>query len=574
MAKIEFFKEDLTIEVEEGTLLLDAIRQAGLDIETPCNGMGFCGKCKVIAKGALSKAEGRELKSIDLIRNERLSCVATVEGEVLVELIEKEKVLQTVSKGYSIEVPLDSQVKRVKLREIQRKSPEPYGSSTGYTLRTVELLQKLTEFEENHFKNIWGVVAGDELLDVANYEKNILGLAVDIGTTGVSYYLVDLETGGIVGSLSSLNPQTRFGGDVLTRISYCMEHPEGAEEMKKLIVDEINRSMDRIVGDHYQTDEIFQIVISANTTMMHLFLGVNPTALAKSPYRSIFLSVEPMKAFRAGLNVNPAAILDIMPSASSYVGGDITSGLLASGFLENSRAAFIDIGTNGELAAIVDGQVICTSTAAGPALEGMNIECGCRAEPGAIEKFDIDEDFKVTYQTIENRKATGICGSGLIDIVGALVRRGLLDKGGRWSRKIDPRVAERLKDKKFYITDEIYISQKDIRQVQLAKGAIAAGLILMLEEIGATMEDIPEVYIAGAFGYHIDPDNIRTIGLIPGKYKGEIKFLGNTSLEGARLSLINRGIREDVRRVRESMEVVELSLRDNFQKVFLKELNF
>lgn len=574
MPRINFIKENLSIEVDENTVLLDAIRAAKLTIEAPCNGMGFCGKCKVIARGQLSEPTDNEKKIIDEKKQERLSCMAMVLGDVEVELIEKKKALKTISKGFSIDVSVDSPVKIVSLPKIDKSSSIPYVDYLGYKVSSVGLYEKIASMEEGNFKEIWGVVYNDSLLDISNYKKDIVGLAIDIGTTGISYYLVDLSNGEIVGSLSSLNPQTQYGGDVLSRITYCMENPSGALTLQELIVDEINKTIKKIVGNIYNVEDIYHITISANTTMMHLLLGISPESLARAPYRAVFLTYDDLKAKEIALEANKEAILSIIPAASSYVGGDIVSGIMASGFQKNTEAVFIDIGTNGELAALSNTRIISTSTAAGPALEGMNIECGCRAEEGAIESFDIDEEFNIHYTTIGDAKAIGICGSGLIDIAGALVKREILMKSGRWSKDLNPKLADKLVDKKFYITEDIYISQKDVRQIQLAKGAIAAGLIMMLEDIGLTIEEIPIVYIAGAFGYHINPKNIREIGLIPKGFEGEISFLGNTSLEGARLALINKRCYNRVNQIKENMKVLELSLREGFQDIFVSQLNF
>ncbi|MBU3207214.1 DUF4445 domain-containing protein [Clostridium algidicarnis] len=574
MPIVKFIKENITIEVEKDTILLDAIRKAKLNIETPCNSMGFCGKCKVIARGELSIPSHKERKIIDENKYERLSCMAMVLGDVEVELIENEKILKTINKGFSIKVEIDSPVKIIKLKQIDKVSSSPYADYLGYNLNSVELYRKVSIMEEQNPKEIWGVIFSDRLLDISSYEKSILGVAIDIGTTGISYYLLDLSSGEILKSLSSLNPQTEYGGDVITRISYCMENPLGAIKLQELIVDEINNTIKKLTNSIYEMDDIYHIAISANTTMSHLLLGVNPRSLAKAPYRPMFLGLGDIKAKDISIKVNEEAVLSIIPSASSYVGGDIVSGIMASDFQNDRGAVFIDIGTNGELAALKDGKIISTSTAAGPALEGMNIECGCRAQRGAIETFHIDEKYNIHYKTIGDEKALGICGSGLIDIAGALVKRNILMKSGRWNKNLDPNVAERLVDKKFYITKDIYISQKDIRQIQLAKGAIAAGVILMLEEIGLRIDDIQKIYIAGAFGYHVNPDNIKIIGLIPKGFSGEICFLGNTSLEGSRLALINKECLQKVYDIKENMKVLELSLRESFQEVFVSQLNF
>lgn len=574
MPIVKFIKENITIEVEKNTILLDAIREAKLNIETPCNGMGFCGKCKVIAKGELSLPSHKERKIIDENKCERLSCMAMVLGDVEVELIENEKILKTINKGFSIKVEIDSPVKIIKLKQIDKVSSSPYVHYLGYNLNSVELYRKVSLIEEQNPKEMWGVVFRDKLLDISSYEKSILGVAIDIGTTGISYYLLDLSSGETLKSLSSLNPQTEYGGDVITRISYCMENPLGAIRLQELIVDEINNTIKKLTNSIYEMDDIYHIAISANTTMSHLLLGVNPRSLARAPYRPMFLGLGDIKAKDICIKANEEAVLSIIPSASSYVGGDIVSGIMASDFQNNREAVFIDIGTNGELAALKDGKIISTSTAAGPALEGMNIECGCRAQRGAIEAFHIDEKYNIHYKTIGDEKALGICGSGLIDIAGALVKRNILMKSGRWNKNLDPSLAERLVDKKFYITKDIYISQKDIRQIQLAKGAIAAGVILMLEEIGLRIDDIQKIYIAGAFGYHVNADNIKIIGLIPKGFNGEICFLGNTSLEGSRLALINKECLQKVYDIKENMKVLELSLRESFQEVFVSQLNF
>ena len=574
MAVVNFVKENISIEVKENTTLLEAIRKAGLIIETPCNGMGFCGKCKVIANGDLSEPLNGEEEIINIDKQERLSCVTKVKGYVEVELVKDQNILKTVNRGYSIDVVADSIIKSVKLPMIRKKDPIPYVEYLGYEPKSIDLYRRIGKIEDDNPEEIWGVVCRGDLLDISHSPKKILGVALDIGTTGISYYLIDVSTGRLIKNLSSLNPQTIYGGDVLTRIAYCMEDPLGTENLKRLIIDEINKTFEKLVEGEYKIDDIYHIVVSANTTMLHLLLGINPQSLARSPYRPIFLKFEDIESKEIGIKANKEAIVSIIPSASSYVGGDIVSGIMASNFQDKKQAIFIDIGTNGELAALSKGKIIATSTAAGPALEGMNIECGCRAQSGAIEAFDIDEEYNITYNTIGNSEAIGICGSGLIDIAGALVKMNVLMKSGRWNKTLDNRIADRLVDKKFYITDNIYISQKDIRQIQLAKGAIAAGIVVMLKEIGVGIEDISMAYIAGAFGYHINPENIKNIGLIPKGFNGDIKFLGNTSLEGARLALINKDCLKKVYSIKENMLVLELSLKENFQEIFVDQLNF
>ena len=220
------------------------------------------------------------------------------------------------------------------------------------------------------------------------------------------------------------------------------------------------------------------------------------------------------------------------------------------------------------------GRLIATSTAADPALEGMNISCGCRAEEGAIDTFLIDDTFDLHFTTIGEAQPQGICGSGLIDITAAMVKRKIVLPSGRFGPNLNPRIEARVRDKKFYLTKEIYISQTDIRQIQLAKGAIAAGVTLLLEEAGISLEAIEEAVIAGAFGYHINPDSIREIGLLPKGFKGKITFVGNSSAEGARLALINKGVMAQINELKNRIEVLELSTNPRFQDYFVKALGF
>lgn len=571
MPIVNIIEENISIEVKENTILLDAIRSGGLNIETPCNGMGFCGKCKVIAIGSMSEPTDEEKKIINQNKQERLSCMAKVIGNLEVYLPLKKEQLKTINQGASIKVEIDSTVKITQLPKLNRKECTSYVDLLNYEAISVNIYNKLSKLENSNIEDVFGVVYQNNLLDIVKEEIEIYGLAIDIGTTGISYYLINLNNGKIIKQKSSLNPQTMYGGDVLSRITFCMENEDGTRKLQNLIVEEINKSIKELIDE---IDNLYHICIAANTTMLHLLLGINPKSLAKAPYRAVFLETNDLKVSEIGIKANDEAILDLIPCASSYIGGDIISGLLASGFQNKNKAVFIDIGTNGEIAVIFDNKISATSTAAGPALEGMNIEYGCRAQSGAIENFYIDDEYNISYKTIGNKKAIGICGSGLIDIVAALVKRDIIMKSGRWNKKLDIRVANRLRDNKFYITDEIYISQKDIRQIQLAKGAIAAGVILLLNQRKITIQEVKTIYIAGAFGYHVNAESIKTIGLIPKGFNGNIEFLGNTALEGARLAITNTTFRSELRDLSKSIEIFELSLSYDFQEVFIKELNF
>jgi uncharacterized 2Fe-2S/4Fe-4S cluster protein (DUF4445 family) len=575
MVSVRFKNENITIEVEQGTKLSECIRIANLSIETPCNSMGLCGKCRVKVIGDMYPPSYVEKSFIFDEENIRLACIATVRGDVEVELINRSKKLNTINNGYSIEVSVNSEIKKIELPDIDRNSSIPYIETIDKKVNSILVLEKIAMFHKEKGSKIYGVCADDNIIDLVSETTIILGVAVDIGTTGISAYLVNLETGEIINKNSYLNPQTEYGSDVLSRITFAINNEEGTEILRDSIVNKINDMVKELVNSNYGVDNVYRIMIAANTTMLHFFAGVNPHSIAKAPYRASFLTKMDINAGEIGICINREGIVTLLPSASAYVGADILAGIAATDFHKKRISSiFIDIGTNGEIVAISQGKMVATSTAAGPALEGMNISCGSRAEEGAIDSFTIDEDYNISYTTIGNVKPKGICGSGLIDIAANMVSREIILKSGRFNNNLNDKISSKVKDRKFYITDEIYISQKDIRQIQLAKGAISAGISMLLKEVNIELEMVEEVVIAGAFGYHINAESIKTIGLIPKGFNGGITFVGNSSIEGARLALINKDILDTIVNFKDKIEIVELSTKDEFQDYFVKALSF
>lgn len=518
MANRIFFKDYGTETfIEDGAVLMDAVKKMNYSLETPCNCIGMCGKCTVIARGGLEKMEKEEksfLSDSQIKRGYRLACVAKTKGDVVIEFLESDESLNVHEEASTEEKNLQ---------------PESSGKS--------------------------------------------FGVAVDIGTTGISSYLLDLETDSIVDRKSILNPQAKFGNDVLSRISFCMQE-DGLQKLKE----SINSAVGQIVSGFskkVQAKNISDIVISANTTMLHLFEGEDPSSIARFPYTPVFLEKREAPASNYGIEASKGAKLTLLPSSSSYIGADIISGLVATGF-EDSRknSVFVDIGTNGEIVINRESKLVATSTAAGPALEGMNISCGCRARKGAIDSFEINAEKEFSFTTIGSEKANGICGSGLIDIMAELVDKGIVMKSGKFNKKMDPEFLKRFKDKKFYIGEDIYISQKDIRQVQLAKGAIATGIRMAMDRLSMDACQVEEVVIAGSFGYHLNFENVKRIGLIPSDIAKKASFVGNSSLEGARMVLLNPEKQGEFDRLKDKIEVLELSTSEDFQDYFIRELGF
>lgn len=574
MHKVYFSQYDKEIEVENESLLIDVIRKNGFKLETPCNSKGICGKCKVKIYGIKSEPKDEEKKFLTNA-NERLACITKIEEDITVEFLSNEKEdLKTINQGYSIDVDINSRLQKKKFQNIKKAEYKCSVECTSFNIKDMDIIKRIGDLRKYQEENLYVVTFEDTIIDLFNENKNILGVALDIGTTGISSYLLDLENGDILNKASTLNPQTTFGGDVISRISFTMQEENGLGKLQEVIIEKINELIEELIDKKFNRDDIYNLNIAANTTMLHILAGVNPESIAKAPYKATFLDKIDLRPKELNIDINPKGIITLLPSISSYVGADIVAGIVAIDISKYQSVIFIDIGTNGEMVLLKDGKLYSTSTAAGPALEGMNISCGMRAESGAIEKFKLDENFNISYSTIGETKARGICGSGLLDITSNLIKTGILEPSGRFSKKLPENIKEKFRDKKFYITEDIYISQKDIRQIQLAKGAIASGITMLLKEVDDSIENIEHAIIAGSFGYHLKEESIRTVGIIPNGFKGDIKFVGNSSVEGAKLSLLNKDKLLEMMDVKDRVEVVDLSSKDYFQKYFIEALNF
>jgi uncharacterized 2Fe-2S/4Fe-4S cluster protein (DUF4445 family) len=394
---------------------------------------------------------------------------------------------------------------------------------------------------------------------------------------------VDLGNGKELAVASALNPQSNHAQDVLSRIRFASE-AKGLEEMRLGVIDEINRLTRQVAEEAGLSQKrIYETVLSGNTCMLHLAAGVDPASLGRYPYTPLLTGGEYRDGAAMGLDIAPFGIVYLPPVISAYVGADITSGILATRLYEERKTTlFVDIGTNGEMAIAREGRLWSTSTAAGPAFEGMNITFGMRAGAGAIERFDIAADGDVKIGVISDTDATGICGSGLLDIVAELVTAGVIAANGRFVSVQSASVPEQLKERfvekngktVFLITDKVWLTQKDIRQVQLAKGAIRAGIQLLLRHTGMTETAVEKILIAGSFGYHLRAESLVAIGLLPPEFKDRIEFVGNTSKTGGETFLLNRDSRDEMVRLVHEVEVVELANCQDFDKVFIAALPF
>jgi uncharacterized 2Fe-2S/4Fe-4S cluster protein (DUF4445 family) len=533
-----------SVHAEAGISVLEAARLGGVPIETPCGGEGDCGKC-----GVTVAASGESV----------LACRTKIrDGDVYLvpDYEEKNKSLRILSERLSFEY---------------EKAPF------------------ITKEYRDGRTNIYG---GGHLLgsEAGDSTAFLYGLAVDIGTTTIVAELVDMHKAEALGSESALNPQTRYAQDVIGRIHFAGKE-DGLAVLYGDFVDVLNALIRALVSKAgVESRYIYEAVYSGNTTMLHLACNIDPSSLGPYPYTPKTMGGLHVKD--EAVELSPFAPIYLPPVISAWVGADITSGILAADLEHKSGLTlFVDIGTNGEMVLAKDGRLAATSTAAGPAFEGMNISCGMRASAGAIEAFSIGADGSVSFKLIGEGEQPegapegvpeGICGSGLLDIAGELVRTGVIDRRGRLLQPKDGAYPAKLADRMrqadgkpaFFITDKVYIGQKDVRQIQLAKSAIRCGIELLLARFGSCPDDVDSVIIAGSFGYHLNEKSLVNIGLLPEQFAGKVSFAGNTSLGGAAALLMSTPLRERIKETAANVEKIELAQDSGFQDAFIKYMGF
>jgi uncharacterized 2Fe-2S/4Fe-4S cluster protein (DUF4445 family) len=554
MATVRFNPHDIAIPVAVGTRLIDAARAAGIRMETPCDGAGTCGKCKTrVSLDAQRHLSGDAHKSLTQAEREAgwvLACQSTVQGDLDVEMAGADSDgLQILSNGQKLAVEIKPWI---------RKS---YSATTN-TTRVLADEVVLTE-------------------ELGNATAKIYGIAVDIGTTTLVTTLLDLRTGTELGVTSSLNPQAIHAQDVLSRIKMGSK-PEGLHRLHAELIEEISRQTKYLaIKAGVALENVYEAVFSGNTTMLHLATRTDPTSLGKYPYTISLSGGQHVNAREIDLGISQHGIVYLPPIFSAYVGADITAGILSTRLAQQPGVVLlVDIGTNGEMVLSVNGRLTATSTAAGPAFEGMNIACGMRASRGAVELVSLG-DHGIRVETIAGNDAVGICGSGLLDVVGELAAKGGIDKNGRFQNNGASHDHpwrdqwESLDGKPiFRIAGTVYLTQKDVRQVQLAKGAIRTGIQMLLKAADIEAAQVDRVLIAGSFGFHLRTASLIHLGLLPKEFSDRVEFVGNTSKSGAEAFLLNRDAREEMKQAVAQVEVLELANDPAFEKAFVRSLQF
>ncbi len=607
--KILFLPGKKTAYFEAGTNFRDAALELGIVIESTCAGIGTCAKCKVNIKDGVSppaKVEAQLLTPQELAKGVRLSCQARLTGDSVCVIPQESLIFgdQIMTEGPRGRFPLDPGVKKILVPVPPAALGEKY---FDFEKLLAELQQRGHRISHYHFHavrkiapllrdndyTITAVVDDGQLLAVeaGDTTPTLYGVAVDIGTTTVAAKLLNLNTGQVTAVASALNPQKAYGADVISRINYIVEHPGGLELVHRLIIKQINELITQLCANAgIPPENIYKLAVAGNTVMQHLVLNIDPRNIAYKPYTPAFQGPATLAAKELGFKIHEHGVVYVLPNLACFVGSDITSVLTVLDLEEQDAIQLVvDIGTNGEMVLGSKNKLLCSSSPAGPAWEGAYITWGMRAARGAIERAEII-DGDLQFRTIGGVDPLGICGSGLLDLVCEFVRAGVIDKTGRILNvdELPASAGEKLRARLVHhengsnhiavakIDEErsIMLMQKDIREVQLAKSAIAAGIKILMTELSVQPEDIANVYIAGAFGNHVRGQDAIDSGLIPAVPVERIKFIGNAALAGAEAVLLSQEARRKAEHLAAIVGYVEISDRSDFHELFVESMHF
>lgn len=568
-------------KVVEGTLISDVLKSERLQFSLPCNGQGTCGKCRVKVGGQLTPpttADMIHLEPEELAAGIRLACQTKVTGELTVKLPDQNGPEQILSSGFLEVKQRDPLFQQLIIPEPVLINWENIASQLPSGLKpSLNLLRQIPRLPKGvgHFQV--DIFAGHAVDINPPTPDPRYAVAVDLGTTTLVAYLIDFSSGRIVKTASIYNPQGSFGADVLSRIGFAA-HPGGLKQLYEIIRDAIRELIRQLtVEAGMASSDIWQVNIVGNTCMTHLFLGVDPVNLGAIPFTPVFRELIELQPESLGINIKTDGLFFVLPGIGGFVGSDTVAGILACDLSPKRAELLIDIGTNGEMVLAGRGRMLACSTAAGPAFEGARISCGMMASPGAITDIQIRPDGEPVLVTIGNIPPQGICGTGLIRILVELIQKGVITATGRFHPKLaDPRFDP--EQKRYYLLkrpeNPIFISVQDIREFQLAKGAIRAGIELMLKQLDMNPEDLTRIYLAGAFGTYIKPEDAIFLGLLPPVPPARIKAAGNTAGMGAIISILSHTALTGLARITQKVEHVELAGIPEFTTVFADAMLF
>ncbi|MEW6026412.1 MAG: ASKHA domain-containing protein [Planctomycetota bacterium] len=638
---ITFSPSRKQIKVVQGTTILDAAREAGLHIQSICGGDGVCGKCRVIVKeGKVESTPTGLLTTEEIDDGIVLACEAKVfediavdippesradEGEILMGAKARKKQLDLYSGVEELEPDILHEAKILQHSPLSTKIflnlPPPTLEDTVSDLERIyrELKKKGIDHIQTGLANVknigrflrehnWAITVTlgkrngtTELVQMEPGDTSTTnyGVAVDIGTTTVVAHLVDLVSEETICSTGAFNKQITYGDDIISRIIFASEKParpddsgrsggEGLEKLHLAVVDNINSLIQGCTRDccnkgrNIKLEDITCVVCAGNPTMTHLLLNIDPGYLRKEPYVPTTNEMPVIRAAEAGIKINPRGLLACAPGVSSYIGADITAGLLVSDLTEKEDVAmYIDMGTNGEIVLGNKDWLTCCACSVGPAFEGSGIRCGTRAIKGAIQKVKIDPNTKqATVETIGDTQPNGICGSGLIEIISELLKAGIINKAGKISLPKSAIVREGDEGLEYIVVPksrsatgrDIVLTQADIDHIIRSKAAVYAGISTLLKKMNYAVKDVSRFYIAGGFGSHLDIAKAISIGLLPNAQMDRFSYIGNGSVEGARMILLSYIAMARARKVADKMTYIELSIDNAFTEEFISAM--
>ena len=610
-----------------GTPLLEAARELGVDIDSVCGGRGLCGRCQILcsegnfsklgivsSKEHLSPFSATERKygerKTPLEAGRRLSCHAAVQGDVLIDVPPESQIHRQIvrKEAEQRDITLDPVV-HLHYVEVREADMDEAGSDMT---RLMDALRHQWGFADLTWRpsvlngiqqalreGNWSVTAalhqGREVIAVwPGYRDVAYGLAMDVGSTTVAAHLCDLSNGEVMASDGMMNPQIRFGEDLMSTVSYAMMHPEGAGEMTRAVRDGINQLISNISSAAgIVPDDIVSITLVGNPIMHHLLLGISPVELGSAPFALAVDSSVYAGSTELDLNINPGGVVYILPCIAGHVGADTAAVILSEQpHVRAEVSLLIDIGTNAEIILGNRERLLACSSPTGPAFEGAQISCGQRAAPGAIERVRIDPDTLTARikiigsdhwsddpgfaQSIENTGVTGICGSGIIEAVAEMYLRGILSSDGVIGGALAGRTDCIVQDGRTfsYILYEgaatISVTQNDIRQIQLAKAALYAGVKLLMDRM--EIKSVDRIRLAGAFGSHVDVRRAMTLGMIPDCPLPEVASVGNAASTGARIALLNNESRNEIETTVRQIEKIETAVEPKFQDYFVNAM--
>jgi len=592
MPQVRIQPEGIRVQASYGSNLLNVLRETGVNIESVCGGRGVCKKCVVeVVSDGLTEPTSAEAELVKLSKSFRLACQARIIGDVTVKVPQasrqaRGKILEWgLVKDFEFS-PLTRSVKiKIDAPSLSDQRSDAERLTQAVNAKSIDslLLKKLPGKLRESKWDLETIINEDEVLDVRpRRDQDFYGVAVDVGTTTIVAYLVNLKTGRVVSVKSDYNGQIAHGDDVISRITYALKGSENLGELQSKVVATINRLIQDAAGEaRCSPSDVYEIAFAGNTVMTSLLYGAEVSAIATAPYVPPFRSSLRFKAREIGLKVNDSATCYTFPLISGYVGGDVVADILVSGMhKQDEKSMLIDLGTNGEVVLKAGDLMLASSTAAGPAIEGAGLSNGMRGMDGAIESVSINvETLDVYYKTIGDTDPRGVCGSGVVDAVAWMLIAGVLDQKGRITDLDTSRIVNTDGNKAFVLAvnkegRRICITQTDVRSFQLAKAAIFTACMLLLRIAGVSLNEVSKVYIAGAFGNYIDPRSAMIVGMMPEFPLNKIVQIGNGSGQGAVMSLLSRKAREKAEIVAKKVRAIDLNTVREFQNEFIDATQF